>query len=193
MPWKGEDGGGASAFRRWARAAGLLGFALAGSWASAHGEGAGTRLRGAVLCLDASSVAVKFVGVPAARQRQASRLRPDLHAALLGALRAGRVRHEVRASCRQRPAPTRLVVEIRYLDPQHYAGFGDPAYSYVMGLRVGLLGVGARPLGTSPFFTSSWNDIHSEARSRQTFETALRALGRVQAQDLVRAWRQANP
>jgi len=189
----GLDGGRAPAARRWALAAGLLSGGLLGSWASAHGEGAEIQLRGAVLCLDASSVAVKFVGVSAARQRKASPLRPALHAALVGALRKGRVRHELRASCRQRPAPTRLVVEVRYLDPKNYVGFGDPAYSYVMGLRVGLAGVGGGPLGNSPFFTSSWNDIHSEARTGKSFETALRALGQVQAQDLVRAWQQANP
>lgn len=188
--WGEKAGGGRRAAPcRWVLAAGLLGSALAGSWAAAHGEGAGVQLRGAVLCVDPSSAAVKFVGVPAARQRQAARLRPALHAALLGALRAGRVRHEVRASCGQHRGVTRLQVEVRYLDPETYVGFGDPAYSYVMGLRVGLTGVGA----ASPSFSSSWNDIHSEARTGRTFEAALGTLGRVQAQDLVRAWRQVNP
>ncbi|MBB5233528.1 hypothetical protein [Deinococcus budaensis] len=176
---------------RWMLAAGLLGAALGGTWAAAHGESAGVQLRGAVLCLDPSSAAVTFVGVPAARQRQASRLRPALYAALLGALREGRVRHEVRASCRQHRGATRLSVEVRYLDSRTYIGFGDPAYSYVMGLRVGLAGGGGG--AASPAFASSWNDIHSERRTGQAFEAALGALGRVQARDLTRAWRQANP
>lgn len=183
-----------------AASAWLVGLPLL-SWAGAHGESGAVHLRGAVLCLDPTSVQVRFVGVAAARQRQAGSLRPALNTALRQTLQAGRVRHQARASCRQHPAFTRVVVEVRYLNPRNYAGFGDPAYSYVLNVHVGVPNVSAGHalpgVGSAPprniYFASSWNDIHSEARTGQRVEAALTALGREQAGDLVRAWRQANP
>lgn len=166
------------------------------SWACAHGESEQVNLRGAALCLDAASVQVRYEGVPPARQRQASGLEPALHTVVRQVLQAGRVRHQTRGSCRQHPAYTRVVVEVRYLDPKNYVGFGDPAYAYVLNLHVGLpnvLPVVGGGTATNLYFASSWNDIHSEKRTGKSVESALTALGRVQAGDLVRAWLQANP
>lgn len=167
-----------------------------GSCALAHGESATVNLRGAVLCLDPAAVELRFEETPAERQRQLRGVRETLRASLLRGLWAGGVRHETRASCRKSLASTRVVINVRYLNPKTYVGFGDPAYSYTLGMQVGSPGgrPAASPAKTPPIgFASSLSDIHSEARTKQPLAKMLAALGQTQAQDLVRAWQKANP
>lgn len=167
-----------------------------GSCALAHGESPVVNLRGAVLCLDPTSVRLNVEDTPAARQAPIRAVSRTIHRALVTALKAGGVRYAARASCRGSPASTLVLIDVRYLNPKNYVGFGDPAYSYTLSLQVGPGPERPAPAAaknTAIQFASSWSDIHSEARTKQSVATMLAALGKTQAQDLVRAWRKDNP
>lgn len=167
-----------------------------GSCALAHGESPVVNLRGAVLCLDPTSVRLNIEDTPAARRGPVQAVGQAVRRALVTSLKAGGVRYETRASCRGSPASTLVLIDVRYLNPKNYVGFGDPAYSYTLSLQVGP-GPGrpaaATGKNTAVQFASSWSDIHSEARTKQSVATMLTALGKTQAQDLMRAWRKDNP
>lgn len=163
--------------------------------ALAHGESPVVNLRGAVLCLDPASVQLRFEDTPAARQEPVRVVKDTLSRSLTAGLRAGRVRHEVRASCLGHVAPVRILAEVRYLNPRNYVGFGDPAYSYTLTVRVGSPGGFPASGVLAPViqFASSLSDIHSEARTGKSVANLLTGLGQVQVQDLVRAWQKDNP
>lgn len=170
--------------------------ALLGAGALAHGESPVVNLRGARPCLDSTSVRLSLSGTPAARRGPIRKVGLGLGGLVSAALRAGGVPHETRASCRDSAAYTLVMLDVRYLDPRQYVGFGNPAYSYLLSLQVGP-GAG-RPVPaaartTAIQFSSVWSDIHSESRTGQPVARMLSALGRTQAQDLVRAWRGDNP
>ncbi len=153
-------------------------------------------LRGAVLCLEPGSVRLNFGDTPAARRGPIRGVGQTIQRALVTSFRAGGVRYETRASCGASPASTLVLIDVRYLNPKNYVGFGDPAYSYTLSLQVGPgqeRPAAATAKNTAIQFVSSWSDIHSEARTGKTVTTMLAALGRTQAQDLVRAWRKDNP
>lgn len=169
---------------------------LLGCSALAHGEAGATHLHGAVLCLDATSVQLRFEGLSAAQQRPLITRRDALNRALLGVFRTAHVRHETRASCQTSQAFTRVLVEVRYLNPKTYVGFGDPAYAYTLRMAVGPAEARA---GTSASkrpaiqFASAWSDIHSEGNTKKPLSGVLTALGQEQARDLARAWQHDNP
>ena len=94
----------------------------------------------------------------------------------------------VAALCTE-PSAVTLAVKVRYLDPAAYAGFGDPAYSYDLLLTVGRGAVPARTTTTAPRFVAAYADIHSEAKTKRGFETALRTWTAELAGDLAEAWR----
>ncbi|GGK43934.1 hypothetical protein GCM10008955_42090 [Deinococcus malanensis] len=167
-----------------------------GTLALAHGAGSGADLRGARLCLDSSSVQLRFHDIPAARQHKARTLKNTLHTTLTSALKHAGVPYETRTACQKNLAYTQLLTDVRYLNPKNYQGFGDPAYSYSLRVTVGSSAVTAaaqRGARTKIHYASVLNDIHSEARTKQSFEQFLGALGREQSRHLVLAWRKHNP
>ncbi|MEW6422043.1 MAG: hypothetical protein AB1511_10000 [Deinococcota bacterium] len=164
--------------------------------ALAHGKAAAVNLRGAVLCLDSTSVQLRFEGLSAAQQRPLAALRDTLNRVLVQAFQAAHVRYETRASCQKSPAFTRVLVEVRYLNPKTYVGFGDPAYAYTLRLEVGTAGatVGAVSSKNAAIqFASAWSDIHSEGSTKKSLAETLTALGQEQARDLAHAWQHGNP
>lgn len=182
--------------RRWHHVLPLTCAAFLGS-AGAHGELL-SDLRGLTLCLDPAAVRVTFEELPPGRAAQARpAIFPVLQRALPAALERAGVRHEVRPSCEGRDGLTRLQVKIRYLDPRAYIGFGDPAYSYDVAMRVtnpesagaSVAGV----VGARRGFSSGWADIHSESRTGRPFEEVVVGWGEEQVRDLVVAWRRDNP
>lgn len=182
--------------RRWHGLLPLACAALVG-FAGAHGE-QGSDLRGTTLCMDLASVGVTFEDLSPGRAAQARRaVLPTLRRELPASLERAGVRHEVRPSCAGRDGLTRLQVNVRYLDPRHYVGFGDPAYSYEVGMRVsnpesarsGVAGV----VGARRGFSSGWADIHSESRTGRPFEEIVVGWGEEQMRDLIVAWRRDNP
>ncbi|WP_102124862.1 hypothetical protein [Deinococcus planocerae] len=165
--------------------------------AGAHGEQL-SDLRGTTLCLDPASVGVTFEELaPARAARARQEILPVLQRELPASLSRAGVRHEVRPSCAGRDGLTRLEVGVRFLDPRHYLGFGDPAYSYDVGIRVSnpasagasMAGV----VGARRGFSSGWADIHSESRTGRPFEEAVVGWGEEQMRDLIAAWRRDNP
>ncbi|MBB5234313.1 hypothetical protein [Deinococcus budaensis] len=180
----------------WRRLLSLTCAALLGV-AGAHGEEA-SDLRGVTLCLDGASVQVKVEEMPSARAAQVQReLASALTQSLTSTLKRAKVRHQVRPSCEGRRGLTHLQAEVRYLNPRTYVGFGDPAYSYQVALRVtdppasrpGL----AQATGTAREFQAAWSDIHSEARTVRAFAPVVAGWGEETVRDLVLVWRRDNP
>ena len=170
----------------------LLPLALAGL-ALADGPTV-SQLGGQTLCLDASSVQVGLENVGAPQHRNARpQLERALRGALLNGLTASGVRHEVRDSCRGSAAFVRLSVSVRYLDPQHYLGYGNSAYSYGVGLWVGTW-LPPNQLQTSPDrFNTFWSDIYAESRAGGPFEPVVVGRGEEQVRALAVAWHTDNP
>ncbi len=170
----------------------LLLAALWSGFALAHGQTV-SQLGGRTLCLDASSVQVRLEGVTAPQHGGAqSQLERALRRALLNGLSASGVRHEVRASCRGSAAFARLSAEVRYLDPQHYLGYGDSAYSYGVGIWVGAWEGPAQTRGAADLFNAFWSDIHAESPAKGPFEPVVAAWGEEQVRDLAVAWHADN-
>ncbi len=157
--------------------------------AGAHGQTINT-LGGSVLCLDPASVEVTVQDLqrphPAAVR---AALLQDLTRTLRADLTRSRVPTKSRPSCQGDAAYTQLAVEVRYLNPRNYVGFGDPAYSFSLYARV-------MDLRTDPItyrFVSGYDDIHSEGRTHQPFEGALRTWGAEEVRDVAVAWHTTNP
>lgn len=169
---------------------------LLGSCALAHGESPVVNLKGAVLCLDPTSVRLSFEDTPAARLGPIRGIGQTVNRVMVNTLKAAGVPYQVQSSCRKSPAFTLILVNVRYLNPRNYVGFGDPAYSYTLSLQVGPAEgspAAATAKNTAIQFASSWSDIHSEARTGKPVAKMLAVLGQTQAQDLVRAWKKDNP
>ena len=157
--------------------------------ARAHNQTVNT-LGGSVLCLDPGSVQLSVQNVlrPHPEAVRAALLE-DLTRALHADLTRSHVPFEPRASCRNQSAYAQLLVEVRYLDPQNYVGFGDPAYSYSVYVRV----LDLRTPPSIDRFVAGYDDIHSEGRSHRPFEGVLRSWGAEEIRDLAVAWHTTNP
>ncbi|WP_045235242.1 hypothetical protein [Deinococcus pimensis] len=158
--------------------------------ALAHGDDAPTDLRGTRPCLSANSVKVTYEGATTDRQKSVrSAVQRDTAAALRSALKAGGVPTVTRDRCAPGEPTVTLAVSVRYLDPARYVGFGDPAYSYELRL---LVTRGASPRPAPARFVAGYADIHSEAREKRPFETALRVWTKELGGDLAQAWKKDN-
>lgn len=193
------------------RPAGALGATIwVAAWiagtAFAHGVGR-AELTGTRPCVDARSLELVFEGLDAERR---ARARAVLHADLGGMpaalLSAAGVALERAHACLSGSDALRLRAEVRYLDPERYRGFGDPAYSYTLTLRVGPppgvesgaesgAELGVEPDGDvlAPAFVAGRSDIHSEPRDGGPFERQLAWAARELLADLALAWHDDNP
>lgn len=160
------------------------------SSALSHGEAVRSDLKGVRPCLSDAAVKISAVGRTTARQREVQgRLSRDLRTLLETRLRREKVLIDERAVCPATAPAVTLAVKVRYLDPAAYAGFGDPAYSYDLLLTVGRGAAPAKTKTTAPRFVAAYADIHSEAKTKRGFETALRTWTAELAGDLAQAWR----
>lgn len=160
--------------------------------ALAHGETVPPDLGRVALCTAASSVRVVFEDMGSWGQHLAKpRLERALRQRLNDALAKAGVARVRSASCQSRDAALQLVANVRYLDPKHYVGFGDPAYSYSLSLSVTRAPLVAGK--TALRFAAGHSDIHSETRTGRKFEGVVAEWGAELVGDLAQAWRKANP
>jgi hypothetical protein len=101
---------------------------------SAH-EGQEFHLAGATLCVDSASVQVAL-NLPSRARTASSQMsmKCDLLKMLTTTLDRGGVAYEVRKRCEGVRDYTVLVADVRYLDPEHYVGFGEGAHNYSLSL-----------------------------------------------------------
>ncbi|GHF58468.1 putative copper export protein [Deinococcus metalli] len=165
---------------RQAGAAGVVG--------AGHDDAALT-LSGVPLCTDPQSVRLTFDGVDAGRANRARRaLQPFLAQLMQGTLPRSGVTVDRRAACASPAGRTRLSVDVRYLDPQRYVGFGGAAYTLTVRLQV----LPPTPGESTRAFLADWTGIHSEERVGVPFEAALLTHSREAVQTLIRTWRRDN-
>lgn len=164
--------------------------------AQAH-EDQAFHLAGVRFCVDPASVQVQLELPSPARTRSAERaLKAELQAALAVTLARSQVSHLLQDSCSSSRAYTRLLAEVRYLDPETYIGFGQRSYSYTLSLQVGTFAgrksaEGVEQLPT-PTYSAFVSDIYPEAEERP-FEPFVAHEGERLVQGLAAYWWEDNP
>lgn len=169
----------------------LLLVGLAGN-ALSHGETT-SDLSGVSLCVDARAAQVTLEELPAARAAGVqARLASGLRQSLLNALKDTQIPYDAPPSCQGRSGMTQIRAEVRYLDPQTYQGFGDPAYSYAVMVRVS--GPPDPPQAQPKRgFSAGYSEIHSESRTGRPFEAVVGQWAGELSSDLAQVWQRGHP
>ncbi|GHF55339.1 hypothetical protein HNQ07_003376 [Deinococcus metalli] len=167
----------------------LLVAALLAGHAGGHGENVPPELGGVTLCVASGGVQVTLEALTDARQQGAlAGLAEDLRQEMTARLERQGVRVARPRWCWGRDGILTVAVNVRYLNPATYRGFGDPAYSY--GVQ---LAVQRRWQRSPPRFDAGYTDIHSESRSGRPVRGVVAARAAELTDDLAQAWVKANP
>ncbi|THF86288.1 hypothetical protein E7T09_13900 [Deinococcus sp. KSM4-11] len=166
----------------------LLAALLAGH-AGGHGENVPPELGGVTLCVASGVASVTRQDLNGTAQQNALvGLEGELRQVMTARLERRGVRLARPWWCWGQDGVVTVAVNVRYLDPATYRGFGDPAYSYGVGLVVQ-----RRWQRGTQRFTAGYTDIHSEARTGRPVRSVVLDRMAELSDDLARAWINANP
>jgi hypothetical protein len=146
------------------------------------------QLRGAQLCLDASSVdaAIEAEGGTFTGAR-ATDVRDAVHDAIASTLDALRVPWHEDTTCA--PSSDRLLASFhaRYLDPETYRNFPDRTFSLVISLLI------EPAVGSDRTFVHVVSELYSESEQVHAIDAHLVRRAQEAAVQLAVAWWEANP
>lgn len=146
------------------------------------------QLRGAQLCLDASSVDAT---IESEGRRFTGAAATDLDEALYGAidsmLETLRVTWSEEIMCAPTTDRLQASIQARYLNPETYRNFPDETYSLVVSLLI------EPAIGTDRNFAHVVSELYSESEQGHTIDAHLTRRAQEAAVQLAVAWWEANP